>query len=168
MYIIANHLGALSVALTDTPARSGRSQASIASLLTLSHWGPLGVTEIAAILRLSQPATTRLLNKLKVEGLVELACDGSGRERPMRLTAAGRELASSLQKERLGRIERALAVLDADEAEGFAKALVKMLDGLVEGRSHARHICRLCDHEMCDGPLCPVGMKATELEGAMA
>jgi len=35
---------------------------------------------------------------------------------------------------------------------------------MVDGRAYARHICRFCDHGICDGPRCPVGSAATELE----
>ncbi|SMF02045.1 DNA-binding transcriptional regulator, MarR family [Tistlia consotensis] len=164
--LTANLLGALATALSDRSQQGFEplSPSSAAALLTLRHHGPLATTALAAILNLSQPAATRLLDRLEAEGLVARKAEAAGRSVPLALTAAGRRRAERLQAARLAASRRALEALSTAERGTLHKLLAKALGGLTEDRSQARHLCRFCDHGLCDGPACPVGSAAGEKE----
>ncbi|HEX8571711.1 MAG TPA: MarR family transcriptional regulator [Allosphingosinicella sp.] len=75
----------------DAPPRS------LSTLLLLEREGPLGVTEIAARLRLSHPLLIRLTRALEARGLTRAERDsGDGRRRLIALTEAGRAQAQAL------------------------------------------------------------------------
>lgn len=165
MHLLSNKLGALLTALSDLLDRQCEpySPSSSAALLTLLYHDQMPVMELARVLRLSQPAATRVVDRLETEGLVARVLD-AGRIVPVRLTAVGQQAAQTLQDGRLALCERALGPLSEADRDGFDHILSKVLAGLVEDRSHARQICRLCDHGICDGPLCPVGCAARAIE----
>lgn len=161
----ANRLAALATALTDR-LESGfdpLSRSASGALLTLAHWEPLSGTELARILRVSQPTGARVLQGLVRQGLVERG-ERAGRDVVLRLTDRGRERARSLQAARLSAIERLLLAL-SDEERGVLDGLVaRLLSAVTESRADARHMCRFCAHDRCVGEDCPPGLRATEIE----
>lgn len=163
--LLANKFGALLVALSDRVEAgfTPYSPSSAAALFTLLYRGQTPLTELARVLCLSQPAATRLVDKLVDAGLVARVI-GPGRVVPVCLTPAGEDAARSLQARRLAACTGALDVLDDADKGALDRLLSTVLAGLVEGRRHARQVCRLCDHATCDGPLCPVGCAARALE----
>ena len=165
--LTANHLGAFATALTDRMSDADMAGgSSAAALLTLLHRGALPVTALADIVGLSQSAASRLIDRLKGEGLLTARPGREGRERPVALTAKGKRVAKGLQSARLGALNAALASLTDDERRRLDALLRKMFSAIVEGRAEARHICRFCDHANCIGPDCPVGSRAAEIEAA--
>ena len=162
--ITANKLGALMDGLGDALAETmTESGSSGAALLTIYHWGPIGTTELSRIIGLSQSATTRLVAGLRERCLVSIS-SLEGRERPLALTPDGLEHAQFLQSERLAILEQALAPLATDDRENLDRILSLILGSFVEGKKHARRICRNCDHQICVGGLCPVGKAARSIE----
>ena len=163
---LANKIGALSFALLDEADSSNtRSQSTISTLLTLFHWGDMPITHVAKIIGLSQSATTRLIETLRVEGLVRQG-QTKGRLRPASLTAAGRRLAERLQSKRQSHLEFAIKSLSNTECEQLDIILSQVLAEFVEDRPSAKRLCRQCDHRICSGSDCPVGMRASELENS--
>jgi DNA-binding MarR family transcriptional regulator len=162
--ITANKLGALMDGLGDALAETTtESGSSGAALLTLYHWGPIGTTELSRIIGLSQPATTRLVAGLRERRLVSTS-SVEGRERPLELTTGGLEHAQYLQSQRLAVLDQALAPLGSEDRENLDRIVSTILGGFVEGKKHARRICRNCDHQICVGGLCPVGKAARSIE----
>lgn len=163
--LLASKLSALTVHLGDeAEARTFPNSASTAAaLLTLLHRGRCAVSELASILRVAQPTATRLINKLEKAGLVR-RLPAAGRSVPLALTGAGEAAARTLQDRRLAAFAEACAVLEENERAALDELLTKMLGARVRSRRHARQICRLCDHGVCDGPNCPVGCAASEIE----
>ncbi|UUX49632.1 MarR family transcriptional regulator [Nisaea acidiphila] len=162
--LLANHLGALATALGDrVSARVPGSESSRALLATLAHWEPVSATDLARIVGLSQPAATRALEKLRAEGLVDWPA--SGRTRPVNLTPHGREIAAAQEQARYDVLSDAISALSDNEQEVLETALINMLARLTESPAAARHLCRFCDHGLCDGPACPVGTRARALAG---
>lgn len=163
--LAANQLGVLWTTLDKalTPAFGDLSGASAALLLWLQHWAPLGVVELARIAGLSQPACTRAVDKLVQQGLIR-RLPGSGKEVPLELTAKGKTAARRMQDERLQACDQLLAALTVGERETLLGLVNKLVQAPVTDRAYARHVCRYCDHGVCDGPLCPVGCRATSLE----
>jgi DNA-binding MarR family transcriptional regulator len=139
------------------------SPSSAAIVLTLRYWAPISVNDLAGIVGLSQPACSRAVAKLADEGLLKKE-RGGGKEIGLALSATGKRQAEALQRRRVAACARLLHVLSADEQASFNQIVDKLLSAPVSDRAYARHVCRFCDHEVCDGPRCPVGCAATALE----
>jgi DNA-binding MarR family transcriptional regulator len=94
-------------------ARVSAPARSLSTLLLLEQ-GPLGVSDLAARLRLSHPLMIKLVGSLEEAGLVRVGRDASdARRRPAELTGVGRA--------EVARVRRAIRVLDAAYAELFAE-----------------------------------------------
>jgi DNA-binding MarR family transcriptional regulator len=167
--IAANKLGALGLLLTDAmgAALGDLSPSAAALLLTLRYRGDMTTTALARIAGISQPTAVRVADGLVRRGLI-LRQDRAGRTAPLRLTRMGARQAEALQRARLKAMERLLAGLSATERAAFERTLDKLLAATTGSRAFARTTCRLCDHAVCDGRLCPIGTRASELERAAA
>lgn len=142
------------------------SPSATAVLLTLRHWQPLGVSELAGILAVRQPTMTSVVNGLVEEGLVERGAK-QGRTAPLMLSAAGRVEADRLQDAQRHAVAVLLGPLDLAERAALVPLLRKVLYGAVTSRAQARTTCRFCDHGVCQGANCPTGTRATEIDGPM-
>lgn len=99
----------------EAPART------LSTLLLLDEAGPLGVTELAARLRLSHPLLIRMTEALAERGLIAFAPDpADARRRPVALTEKGRA--------EVARVRSAIAVLDRAYAELFAEIGADLVD----------------------------------------
>ena len=163
--LIANHLGALALLIDDRTgaAFGGLSRSAAACLLTLGHFAPLTTSALARRLGISQPTTVRVVDGLARAGLVERAAR-AGRGAPLGLTPAGRARAAALRAARLARIGELLAPLDGDEQANRGGLLDKVLGAATRDRAEAQRSCRLCAHDLCQGPACPIGRRADELD----
>jgi len=132
------------------------SDSSAAALMTLDHFGPTTASALASVLRLTQPATVRLIERLEAAGL---AARGrrQGRQVPLTLTPKGRRQARRLSERRAARTAARLDVLTLEERRALDRLVTKLLHGAVRQRADARHLCRFCDHALCRGAGCPVG-----------
>lgn len=155
----ANKLGALGLALVDAMAEGSGdlSPSATAALLTLRHHASLGTTELAGIVGLSQPACTRMVDKLVADGLVS-RLPAHGRVVPIALTDEGRRLGELIQARRLGVLRDLVEVLDKKDRKDFDRLLDKLLAATVRDPGHARRICRLCDRRACGEGACPSPM----------
>jgi DNA-binding MarR family transcriptional regulator len=167
--LMANKIGAFAVLLSDAMARAmdGLSPSAAALLLTLRYQRETTATKLAAIVGIAQPTAVRVTDGLIRRNLVERR-ERAGRTAPLRLTRGGVRRAESLQRARLGELKGVLAALTTRERAAFETALDKMLAEAARSRAVARRACRLCDHDLCRGALCPVGSRATAIEQAQA
>ena len=155
--LLANKIDALVTALGDLgQSASGMAPSRYSALVSLRHRQPMTVTALATILGLSQPATTRLVQSLRSDGLVAQA-RRSGREMELRLTRAGTRKAETIQRRRLEALEETLGSFGRADRKAFDKLLSRLLAGIVSDPEHARHMCRNCNHAICDGKECPLG-----------
>ncbi len=161
-----NKLGALYSALHQCMMKAflGQSDSSAAILLTLRHWQPLTVNDLSAIVGLSQPACSRALDKLAAEAWVQRDVY-EGKYARLNLTAKGRRQADQMQDARLQQIAPLLDGLTEIEKASLSKLLNKILANAVDDRACARHLCRWCKHDICEGLLCPIGTEASETDG---
>lgn len=167
--LLANKLGALGVLLSDTLQDAlGELSPSAAALLLSLHERPgSSLTELAAIAGIAQPTAVRIADGLEKRGL--LARRGRvGRTIRLALTAAGRETVVGLQRARLAAMARLLEAVPAESRPSFEAAMDALLAGATTSRPFARTICRLCDHGLCTGGLCPIGNHASEIEQTQA
>lgn len=160
-----NHLGALAILIEDRLGRAfgDLSSSACAILLTLRHWQPLSVSEIAAIVAVSQPTVTRVVDGLVRAGLVERGSK-QGRRVCLALTAAGGNQARVLAAGRARVLSELLDALDDRDRNELERLVALLLAAATGSRAEARTTCRFCDHAVCDGPKCPVGTKARAIE----
>lgn len=167
--LAVNYLGALGSTVSDAleGMTDDLSESSIAVLLTLKHRAPLPTSDLAEIVKLSQSACTRAIDKLAVAGLI-VRTPSERNEVRISLTDAGQRRANQLQKRRAEILDSLLGALNNAQRIQFAKLTAQILAQPVTGRRYARQVCRFCDHKVCDGVLCPVGCAATRIEKSTA
>ena len=167
--LLASKLGALGVLLSDVGelAADDLSESAAALLLTLRFRSTLTATELADIAGIAQPTAVRVLDGLVRRGLV-LRQKRAGRAAPVRLTGLGRRRALRLLAARMEAIGHIASTLSRDEQKALERIIDKLLAAATTSRAFARTTCRLCDHGACDGPRCPIGTAATDLERAVS
>jgi MarR family transcriptional regulator, negative regulator of the multidrug operon emrRAB len=159
-----NLLGAAAVALADVQraaveGASGQGAAAPAALVAVGKYSGETVRFFVPILGLTQSGTVRLIDRLVDDGLVRRAPGRDGRTVALDLTAAGRRAAARVARARGLALADALLGLDRDELAALERALEKILARFPVNRDDARHLCRLCDIDVCEG--CPVDAAAT-------
>jgi len=154
----ANKLCALATFLHDGLVEDlgALSDSSAAVLMTLDHLGPTTASALSPVLRLTQPAIVRLIERLEAAGLAARG-QRQGRQVPLTLTPKGRRQASRLSERRAARAAARLDVLTLEERRTLDRLVTKLLHGAASHRASARHLCRFCDHAVCRGAGCPVG-----------
>ncbi|MGE5625391.1 MAG: MarR family winged helix-turn-helix transcriptional regulator [Bacillota bacterium] len=96
------------------------------TLLALDEHGPLGVTEIAALLRQSHPLVINWIKQLQQHGFVETRADKTDRRRTVvELTAKGVAETQRLRKALTRMAETSQALMD-EAAPGLFDALWRM------------------------------------------
>ena len=90
------------------------SPSARAVLLTLRHWQPVTVSELAGILDVRQPTMTSVVNGLVADGLVDRGTK-QGRTAPLTLTPQGEAEAQRLQDAQRHAVATLLGPLDLAE-----------------------------------------------------
>jgi DNA-binding MarR family transcriptional regulator len=168
MHVLRNNkLGAFALLLSDSlkDTTGELSPSAAALLLTLFYGRDTTVTELAKVCGVSQPTAVRVLDGLARRGLIE-RMGRAGRTTLLGLTPPGQKKARLLQAARLNAMNDVLRILPRQERAAFERTLDKLLRAATHTRAFARTTCRLCDHAHCDGPLCPIGTRAAEIERA--
>lgn len=113
-------------------ASGGLSLSAASALLRLAECGPQGVTELARLEGVSQPAMTQLVARLDRDGLVLRApSDEDRRVVLVDITDRGTAALASRRAARTGRLELLLASLSPDERDLLAAA-VPVLERLAD------------------------------------
>ncbi len=167
---VSNLLGALVVALADAMRMkiedaSGQGATAAAALATVLAFPDRSIDHLRKIVGLSAAGTTRLVDKLQADGLIERRANlDDGRSRAVLLTLAGAESAGAILTARQSVFSRALAVLTARQQEQLAEMLDAMLTALTPDRATCELTCRLCDIAACPQDICPVELAALRAE----
>jgi MarR family transcriptional regulator, negative regulator of the multidrug operon emrRAB len=156
-----NLLGAFVLAagheLRSVTERAASHTASGPSALTaLATWPGLSLDGLRKTLGISQPGVVRLVDRLAADGLVSRNPGPDGRTRALHLTERGRQVAQEILEARETAMAALCAPLDPGEVEQLTTLLERVLHGLPGDREEAHFLCRLCDHEACADPYCPV------------
>lgn len=138
----------------------------MAILQTLLYWGPLTATELAKIIGVTQPTTVRVVGGLISEGLIKRHRK-QARSVGLELSRAGHAEAKRVRNVRLTEVAKLARPLNTEQRQALETLLDLLLAGATDGRATARRICRFCAHDICDGPVCPIGMRATILDGEL-
>lgn len=156
-----NLLGAFVLAagheLRSVTERAASHTASGPSALTaLATWPGLSLDGLRKTLGISQPGVVRLVDRLAADGLVSRNPGPDGRTRALHLTDRGRQVAQEVLDAREAAMAALCAPLEPTEVEQLTALLERVLRSLPDDRDEAHFLCRLCDHEACADPYCPV------------
>jgi len=157
----SNLLGALAVAVGDRmqsviELEAERGGQAPAALAVLAQQSGLGIEGLRRQLRLSQPATVRLVDSLVADGLAVRRAGPDRRSVDIRLTRLGRTRAEAVLSARRAVLDDVLGGLTAGERAKLERLLVQVLGSLTGDRTEAEQICRLCDLGACPLLSCPV------------
>jgi DNA-binding MarR family transcriptional regulator len=110
---------------------AGLTMAQMVALHLLTHLGAVSVSSIAACLKLSPPATSHLVDRMVVAGLVGRSEDPlDRRHKRIEITSTGRDLIEGTNERRTREFTRVLASLTGDVQAQFGKALARVVTEL--------------------------------------
>jgi DNA-binding MarR family transcriptional regulator len=166
----ANLLGALSLTAADRVREATGAEATwsaaLVSLQTMTDGG--SIDDLRRVLGLSHSGGVRVVKALSRAGLADQRRDPrDGRAVQVHLTEEGRAAATRIRAARLEALDDLLNGLAPAERDTLAGLLERTLGAATGGREDARHICRLCDPDVCGHPArCPVTRSADALSRA--
>jgi DNA-binding MarR family transcriptional regulator len=106
------------------------SQTELRFLAVVDDTGPSPVTELGAVLHLSQPTASRTLRRLEDEGLVRRRVDASdGRVARYAITPAGRRVRLRFQAYMAEQLDRALETMPPERRGELAALLEELVTG---------------------------------------
>src|SRR5580765_3698124 len=109
----------------------GLTMAQMVALHLLTHLGPVSVSSIAACLKLSPPATSHLVDRMVVAGLVGRTEDPvDRRHKRIEITSTGRDLIEGTNERRTREFTRVLSSLTGDAQAQFGRALERVVTEL--------------------------------------
>ena len=156
-----NVIGAFALALADDfkgamQDLADGNESACSALIVIGQESGLSVDRLSKILRLSQPGTVRLVDRLAEARLVERKTGSDRRSVALRLTDAGKRQVKSLLVGRQHALSEALRGLDNWERSTLSAIASKVLRGLDLGAVECDHRCRLCDDGACPDENCPM------------
>jgi len=161
---LRNVLGALAVAatdlLTEDAQAGGYYPAEYAAIILVGTVDGLSQEDLQRRLGLSQPGTTRLVDRLAGRGLLTRAPGPDRRTNALRLTPAGAREAEHALARRHELLGPLVAGLDEAEQQAAATLIGRMLATLVRSGRSPWRICRECDQAACDAGQCRCPVEA--------
>jgi DNA-binding MarR family transcriptional regulator len=107
---------------------AGLTMAQMVALHLLTKLGPVSVSSVATCLKLSAPATSHLIDRMVIAGLVGRSEDPiDRRHKRLAITGKGRELIESTQEARTREFTRVLSSLSAEVQGQFGKVLARVV-----------------------------------------
>lgn len=171
----ANLLGTVSLAVSErvdgavelAAGHGGAAPAALSALAT--YLDGSSIDALRRALGLTHSAAVRLADRLSQTGLVKRAPGLDGRSVSIQLTDDGSTVAARIQAAREASLLEILAPLSQAERAELTRLHEKLLEGVVDGREAARHVCRLCDAHACGHAegRCPVTRAADQAEAAV-
>jgi MarR family transcriptional regulator, negative regulator of the multidrug operon emrRAB len=167
----ANLLGAMAGAISDrladrTKAHPNETDASLAAMNLLNSFGGCSNVQLSQAMKLSHPATVRLVDKLEAAGWVECRTAADRRAVALWLTASGRKRVRQVTQQRAAVLAQLVDRLSAKQRQSLDDIASTLLRGMTHSGLEAAYICRLCDDQACPPETCPVHQVACEVEVA--
>lgn len=101
------------------------------ALAELHRDGPVTISDLAGALHLERSTVSRLMAEAEEEGLVARGSDPGDRRRVIvELTDLGRQVVAFVQSLRIGYLDHATRVFDADELSTLAGLLARLADSM--------------------------------------
>ena len=141
--------------------------AAASVLVAVLNWAEgRSLEELRLPLGITQPAATRIVDRLAADGLITRSRrPDDRREWIIGLTPAGRARATHLVATRSAIVADDIADVAPELRDGLTTVLEALLAGQTTGRVSARSICRFCDAHVCGHPVgCPVTAAANHAE----
>lgn len=156
-----NVIGAFALALADDfkgamQDLADGNESTCSALIVIGQESGLSVDRLSKILKLSQPGTVRLIDRLAEAKLVERKTGTDRRSVALRLTEAGKRQVKSLLVGRQHALVQALRELDPGERQALAAIADKVLRGVNHMPVECDRRCRLCDDGACPDETCPM------------
>ena len=156
-----NVIGAFALALADDfkdamEELAEGNESACAALIVIGQESGLSVDRLSKILRLSQPGTVRLVDRLAEGKLVERKAGSDRRSVALRLTDAGKRQVKALLVGRQHALLEAVRGLDDWERSTLAAIATKILRRLDHTPVECDRRCRLCDDATCPDETCPM------------
>lgn len=167
---VTNLLGAFALAVIDelyrgVRKRGGGGPSEAAALVEIATWPNETIDSLSRTLRLSAAATTRLVERLVLEGSVTREVSQVDRRaRTLSTTQAGRARVAIILAARYEALGGALSQLAPEDQSTLEDLLERMLAAMTPDRETCDHTCRLCDLRNCPPETCPVEKAALEQE----
>jgi len=161
----ANLLGALALAVSDRLVEAVRfhpnqTDTAAAALHLIGAYGGCSNSELSQALRLSHPATVRLVDRLEEAGHVRAEPGRDRRSTALHLTASGRNLVRSTGQRRASVLIDVAAALSAAQRSQFDALSEVLLSVMTTSAVEGTAICRLCNDADCPPQSCPVHQAA--------
>jgi DNA-binding MarR family transcriptional regulator len=159
---LENLLGAWSLTVADRMAAAGRepglSASDQAAVVTLLAHPDRTVSWLGEVLALTSSGATRLVDRLVASSWVVRSPGGDARQRRLRLTDAGENVARSVLRARNEVLTECVATLDDRTRGQLEQALEQMVGASTRALPAAMRTCRLCDRSACraEGHDCPL------------
>ena len=157
---LSNLLAALSLSIVDrlesTAESSAYSATTMSALISIDAHPGDTIDALSRVLNLSQSGMSRVITRLKKEGLVESRRGEDGRAVNLFATAEGQAKSQEFLARRQAILQGTLESLSQSEQSQLQGFLEKILFGLPKDMNHARNICRFCDESVCHLEGCPV------------
>ncbi len=156
-----NVIGAFALALADDFKDAMQdlaegNESACSALIVIGQESGLSIDRLSKILKLSQPGTVRLIDRLAEARLVERKTGTDRRSVALRLTEAGKRQVKSLLVGRQHALVQALRGLDDWERSTLTAIASKVLRGLERSGVECDRRCRLCDDHSCPDQTCPM------------
>jgi len=156
-----NIIGAFALALADDFKSAMEdlaegNESACAALIVIGQESGLSVDRLSKILKLSQPGTVRLIDRLAEAKLVERKTGADRRSVALRLTEAGKRQVKSLLVGRQHALLQALRGLDDWERSALSAIADKVLRRLGHSAVECDRRCRLCNDDICPDGSCPM------------
>jgi len=164
----ANLLGALAVAIADRvesvlKSHPNQNDSAAAALNLIALYEGCSIAALAKGLKLSHPATVRMVAKLEASGLVAARAGPDKRSSALFLSDQGRAQAADLIAARSQALAEMVDVLSAEQCAQLDAIAATLLRSFTTSPAEGGYICRLCDEPSCPEDRCPVHVRALEL-----
>lgn len=155
-----NIFGAFGLLLADRmfTAVAGRHELSLqenTALVQIGLFSP-AFANLRTTLRLTQSATSRLVDRLAAKGLVAKQAQlDDPRGKLLRLTRQGEELMQAMLAARQAALEELFGALSPDETVTLLDLVSKLLAANIRSKEESDTVCRMCDLGKCPQDRCP-------------
>jgi MarR family transcriptional repressor of emrRAB len=148
-------------AVTEATEReTGLGGAVPSALVTIAAYRDQTIEDLRGALRLSQPGTVRLVDRLVAAGWVQRRAGRRPRTVALALTPAGRDVTGRLLAAREQAVRALVQPVDRTEAAALAHSLERLLHARGAAGRDPQRVCRLCERDVCEA--CPVAAGSHE------
>lgn len=169
----ANLFGAMCLGIADTVDKAMADAEEIHSttataLIVIRQFPDITVRRLERFLRVSRPATIRIINSLEQQDLASRQQSTfDHRQSLVRLTDEGTATAKRLVELRRNVLLKILENMSTEQREVLDSAVDNVLTQLTNTLDEAHELCRQCEVSRCPQNQCPVEQRAVALGGGI-